>query len=161
MHRLAGCVAHQRKTAREHAAVGQCCQQLAAMDDAGFTALHRGHKCPACALGETQRTFAVARDRMALGLRIGKFRGFEPDLKSRKAIPFLAQQCCGRKRDAFAGYDQAVSRLCHLSAQHLQRQPGAQLREAPVMRVGVGFQSAGQGSACVVEPLARDRQQFA
>ena len=116
MHRLAVFVAHQCKTAREHAAVGQRRQQLAAMGDAGLKPLHRCDQRPARALGEPLRPFAVACDGVALRLRVGEFRRLQPDLEANKAFAPVAQQGAGRERDALAGYDQALSRLCDLSA---------------------------------------------
>ena len=44
MHGVALLVAHQRKAAREHAAIGQRRQQLAAMGDARLEPLHRGRR---------------------------------------------------------------------------------------------------------------------
>ena len=73
MHGVARFVAHQRKTARQHAAIGQRRQQLAAMGDAGLQPLHRGHERAARALGEPLRALAVARDGVALCLGVGEF----------------------------------------------------------------------------------------
>ena len=73
MNGVALLVAHQRKAARQHAAIGQRRQQLAAMGDAGLEPLHRRRQRAARALGQPQRAFAVARDGVALRLRIGEF----------------------------------------------------------------------------------------
>ncbi len=73
MHGVAMFVAHQGKAAREHAAVGQRRQQLAAMGDPRVEALQSGQKRAAGALGQPLRTFAVARDRIALRLGVGEF----------------------------------------------------------------------------------------
>ena len=72
MHGVAVFVAHQGKPARQHAAIRQRRQQLAAMGDAGVEPCHRGQQCAARALGKALRAFAVARDRVALRLRVGK-----------------------------------------------------------------------------------------
>ncbi len=56
---------------------------------------------------------------------------------------------------------EAVIGLGNLSAQNLQRQAGAEMRKAAVMGVRVGLQAAGQGGAEVIQPLPRDREQFA
>ena len=66
-------VAHQGKAARQHAAIGQCTQQLTAVGDPGLEPLHRGRERPPRALGEPKGSLAVARDDLALGLGIGKF----------------------------------------------------------------------------------------
>ncbi len=73
MHRVAAFVAHQRKAAREHAAIGQRRQQLAAMGDARVETLQGGQKRAAGALGQPLRALAVARDGIALRLRVGEF----------------------------------------------------------------------------------------
>jgi hypothetical protein len=50
--------------------------------------------------------------------------------------------------------------LGNLSTQNLQRQAGAEMREAAVMGVRIGFQPAGQGGAEMIQPLPWDREQF-
>ena len=72
VHRVPLRIAHQGKAAREHAAVGQRRQQLAAMRDARVETLQSGLKRAAGALGQPLRTFAVARDGIALRLRVGE-----------------------------------------------------------------------------------------
>src|SRR5437879_11663038 len=123
------------------------------MRAAGLQPLRRREQRAAGALGEALRAFAVARDGVALSLRVGELRGLEPDLQPRKAIAAMAQQRAGGKPDALAGNREALPRLRDLSAQHLQRQPGAGLREAAMMRVRIGFEPAGQGAGGAVEPL--------
>ena len=73
MHGLAVLVAHQRKAARQHAAIGQRRQQLPAMARRGRRSrcIDGGQRAPR-ALGEPLRAFAVARDRVALRLRVGE-----------------------------------------------------------------------------------------
>ena len=95
-------VAHQRKAAREHAAIGQRRQQLAAMGDPGLEPLHHGDECAARALGQPLRALAVARDRFALRLGVGELRRLEPDLEPGKAVAPVAQQRAGGQPDAFA-----------------------------------------------------------
>ena len=73
MQGMAGLVAHQRKAAREHAAIGQCGEQLAAVLDAGIQPLQQRHQRAARALGQAMRALALARNRVALRLRIGEF----------------------------------------------------------------------------------------
>ena len=96
-------IAHQSKAAREHATIGQRRQQLAAMGDPRFQPLHRRQQGAAGALGEALGAFAVARDGVALGLRVGELRGLQPDLQPCKAIPAMAQQRAGGEPDALAG----------------------------------------------------------
>ena len=66
-------VAHQGKAARQHAAIGQRRQQLAAVGDTRLQPLHRGRQRAPRALGQPLRAFAVARDGLALRLRVGEF----------------------------------------------------------------------------------------
>ena len=73
---LALLVTHQRKTAREHAAIRQSGQKLSAVRDPRVESLHHGGDRAPRALGQTQRALAVARDGLALRLRVGEFRGF-------------------------------------------------------------------------------------
>ena len=73
MHGMPLFVAHQRKTARQHAAIGQRRQQLPAMGDPRVQPLHRRCQRAPRALGQPQHAFAVARDGLALRLRIGEF----------------------------------------------------------------------------------------
>ncbi len=72
MHGVAVRVAHQRKAARQHAAIGQRRQQLAAMGDPCVEPLQDRAKRAPRALGQTQRALAVAGDGLALRLRIGE-----------------------------------------------------------------------------------------
>ena len=72
MHGVTLLVAHQGKAAREHAAIGQRRQQLAAMGDPRIETLHRGHERTAGALGQPLRALAVARDGVALRLGVGE-----------------------------------------------------------------------------------------
>jgi len=95
MHRVALFVAHQGKAAREHAAIRQRRQQLAAMGDTCVETLQGGQKRAAGALGQPLRALAVARDGIALRLGIGQLRGLQPDLKPGKAVPPVAQQGAG------------------------------------------------------------------
>ena len=92
MHREALRVAHQRKAARENAAIGQRRQQLSAVSDPRLLALHQDRQRPPRPLGQSQRALAVARDGLALRLRVGELRGLEPDLKPGEAIAAPAQQ---------------------------------------------------------------------
>ena len=71
-HRVALLVAHQRKAARQHAAIGQRRQQLAAVGDARLQPLRGGRERAPRPLGQARRAFAVARDRLALRLRVGE-----------------------------------------------------------------------------------------
>ncbi len=73
MHGVALLVAHQGKTAREHAAIGQRSQQLTAVGDPRLKPLRCRCKRAPRALGEAQHAFAVARDGLALRLRVGEF----------------------------------------------------------------------------------------
>ncbi len=73
VHGVALLVAHQGKAARQHAAIGQRRQQLAAMGDARLETLHRGRERAPRALGQPLRPFAVARDGLALRLGVGEF----------------------------------------------------------------------------------------
>ena len=73
MHGMALLIAYQRKTARQHAAIGQRRQQLPAMGDPRVEALHRGDQRAPRALGQALCAFAVARDGLALRLRVGEF----------------------------------------------------------------------------------------
>ena len=66
-------IAHQRKAARQHAAIRQRRQQLPAMGDTRFQPLHRRRQRAPRALGQALHAFAVARDGLALRLRIGEF----------------------------------------------------------------------------------------
>ena len=45
---------------------------------------------------------SVARDGIALRLRVGEFRGLQPDLEPGKAVAAAAQQRAGGQPDAFA-----------------------------------------------------------
>ena len=76
MHRVPLRIAHQGKAAREHAAVGQRRQQLAAMAHARVETLQGGQKRAAGALGQPLRALAVARDGVALRLGVGGFEAF-------------------------------------------------------------------------------------
>ena len=69
---VAAFVAHQGKAAREHAAIGQRRQQLAAMGDARVETLQSGQQGAAGALGQPLRAFALARDGIALRLGVGE-----------------------------------------------------------------------------------------
>src|SRR4029077_14300553 len=71
------------------------------------------------------------------------------------------QQRAGRKPDAFAGYDEALVGVGDLSAQDLQRQPGTDMGESAGVSGRIGLQAAGQGGAEMIQPLPRDREQFA
>ena len=73
VHGMALLIAYQRKTARQHAAIRQRPQELAAMGDTRLEPLHRHCKRTSRALGQALCAFAVADDRVALGLRIGEF----------------------------------------------------------------------------------------
>ncbi len=64
-------------------------------------------------------------------------------------------------RHPFAAHGQPVVGLRDLAAQHPYRQACAGLSEAAEMGVGIGFQSAGQASDRAIQPLSRDRKQFA
>jgi len=72
VHGMALLIAYQRKTARQHAAIRQRPEQLAAMGDTRLEPLH--HHCERAprAFGQALRAFAVARDRVAPGLRVGE-----------------------------------------------------------------------------------------
>ena len=72
MHRVPLRIAHQGKAAREHAAIRQRRQQLAAMGDARVETLQSGLKRAAGALGQPLRALAVARDGIALRLGVGE-----------------------------------------------------------------------------------------
>src|SRR6266404_7632313 len=65
-------VAHQRKTACKNAAIRQRRQQLAAVGDTRLKPLHGYRQRAPRALGETERTLAVAGDGLALRLRVGE-----------------------------------------------------------------------------------------
>jgi len=65
-------IAHQREPARQHAAIRQRRQQLSAVGDTRLKALHRQSERAPRALGEALRAFAVARDGLALRLRVGE-----------------------------------------------------------------------------------------
>ncbi len=65
-------VADQREPTGQHAAIGQRGQQLPAMRDPRLMTLHRGDQRAPGTLGQPQRPFAVARDGLALHLRVGK-----------------------------------------------------------------------------------------
>ena len=73
MHGMALLIAHQCKTARQNAAIGQRRQQLSAMPDARLLALHQDRQRPPRPFGQAQRAFAVARDDLALRLCVGEF----------------------------------------------------------------------------------------
>ena len=66
-------VAHQRKAAGKDAAIGQRRQQLPGMPDAGIMTLHGGGQRAAGAFGKALRALALARDGVALRLRVGEF----------------------------------------------------------------------------------------
>ena len=90
MQRVAVLIAHQCETARQHAAIGQRGQQLAAMGDARIEPLQDGGKRAPRPFGEPVGALAVACDGLALGLRIGKLRRFQPHFEPRIAITAVA-----------------------------------------------------------------------
>jgi len=64
-------------------------------------------------------------------------------------------------RHPFAAHGQPVVSLRDLALQHPQCEPRAGLGEAAEMGVGIGSQSTGQASGRAIQPLPRDRKQFA
>ena len=72
MHRVPVLVADERKAARQHAAIGQCRQQLSAVSDSRVEPLHQRHERTLRAFGQPLRAFAAAGDGVALRLRVGK-----------------------------------------------------------------------------------------
>lgn len=92
MQRMIAFVTHQRKTARQHAAIGQRGQQLSAMADAGLLSLQQGQKRAAGAFAKPQRSLMIARDRLPLCLCIGELRCRQPDRKARIAVTAVTQQ---------------------------------------------------------------------
>ena len=66
-------IAHQREAAGKDAAIGQRRQQLSRMPDAGIVTLQCGSQGAAGAFGKALRALAVARDPVALRLRVGEF----------------------------------------------------------------------------------------
>ena len=66
-------VAHQGKAARENAAIRQRAEQLSAVGDTRGKPLGRGCERAPRAFGQSKRAFAVARDGLALRLRVGEF----------------------------------------------------------------------------------------
>ena len=118
MHRVALLVAHQRKAARQHAAIGQRGQQLPGMHDAGLLPLHQDRQRAAGALGEPQRAFAVARDAVTLRLRIGELRGLQPDFEAAEAFAAPVQQRARRQSQPFAADDDPLCGVADLGAQH-------------------------------------------
>ena len=72
MQRMTRLIAHQRKAAREHAAIGQRRQQLLAAFDPRLKPLQRSRERASRALGQSMRALAVAGDGLTLRLRIGQ-----------------------------------------------------------------------------------------
>ena len=73
MHGMSGFIAHQRKAAGEHAAIGQSGKQLAAVLYARIEPLQQRRQRALGALGEPMGALALAENRVALCLRVGKF----------------------------------------------------------------------------------------
>ena len=129
----------------------------------------RARRAAACAVTSARRARSAsrcARSRSrAMALRcawaLESFEAFSLTSSPAKRSRRLRSSARADSRDAFARHREAVVGMGDLSAQHLQRQPGAEMREAAVMRVRIGLQAAGQGGAEMIQPLPRDREQFA
>ena len=154
-------VAHQREAARQHRAVGQRGQQLAAMGDAGVEPLQRGDKRAPRPLRKAVGALAFASDGLALGLGVGELRGLQPRFQPHIALAAASQQRPRRQRQPLARHQQPVPRLRDLAAQHAQGQARADAREAAEMRVRIGFEAARQVRRGRIEPLPRHGEHLA
>ena len=153
MQRMAGLVAHQREAARQHAAIGECIQQLSAMGNPRRQPLRRGGERAVGALRQSNYAFVIPGDRLALRLRVGQLRRLQADREPAETLVAVPQQAFRRMRDPLAGSGEPLPGLCELCPQHAHGQPRPQAGKVPEVGVRVGLQAAGQGGGGAIQPL--------
>ncbi len=80
VHRMTGMVAHQRKAAGEHAAIGQRSEQLAAMGHVRIEPLQQRIDGASRTVGQAIYALTRTGDLLVLRLRVGKTRCLQPRL---------------------------------------------------------------------------------
>jgi len=85
---MTGLISNQGKAARQHAAIGQGGEQLPAMKHPRLKPIQHGQHGALGARGQALRPLELPRNRIAVGLRVGKLRGFQA--RFQPGVPFAA-----------------------------------------------------------------------
>src|SRR5262245_60952734 len=152
-------IAHERKAAREHAAMRERIEQLSAALDRGEALTQQQPRRAFAALGERGHAFMLPRDAAAVGIGVGpQARGEARACRGQPFAPAVPCDVLGAP-GALGQRGHQLAAAHDARAQELRAEPADDARELRVVDLRVGDQRARQPRARLVEPLARQREQ--
>jgi hypothetical protein len=157
-HGLSVGVAHQGKTACQHALIGERAQNPARAADHCGPALNNRHRCPTGPLQQHAQPFAIAEDPLTMNVSIGAQPHPQAGGEYAEAFPAPLRQRPGRPFMTLRELAHAIGVANQASAQHVGGEPHSGARILGQMDLRIGFEGPRQSFRYGIHSLARHAQ---